>query len=65
MELTRGGPGSYLVRLNKFEVHAEAHTLCDGGLLVQLDGNSHVVYAEEEAAGTRALIDGRTCLLQV
>lgn len=34
-------------------------------LLVQLDGNSHVVYAEEEAAGTRLLIDGRTCLLQV
>lgn len=34
-------------------------------LVVQLDGNSHVVYAEEEAAGTRLLIDGRTCLLQV
>ena len=31
----------------------------------QLDGNSHVIYAEEEAAGTRLLIDGRTCLLQV
>ncbi|KAG0579665.1 hypothetical protein KC19_4G115000 [Ceratodon purpureus] len=64
MELTKGGPGSYLLRLNKSEVHAEAHTLRDGGLLVQLDGNSHVVYAEEEAAGTRLLIDGRTCLLQ-
>ncbi|KAF8377274.1 hypothetical protein HHK36_030649 [Tetracentron sinense] len=34
-----------------------------GGALV-LDGNSHVIYAEEEAAGTRLLIDGRTCLLQ-
>ena len=32
--------------------------------LLQLDGNSHVIYAEEEAAGTRLLIDGRTCLLQ-
>lgn len=31
----------------------------------QLDGNSHIIYAEEEAAGTRLLIDGRTCLLQV
>ena len=65
MELTKGGPGSYLLRLNKSEVYAEAHTLRDGGLLVQLDGNSHVVYAEEEPAGTRLLIDGRTCLLQV
>ena len=34
-------------------------------LVLQLDGNSHVVYEEEEAAGTRLLIDGRTCLLQV
>ncbi|KAF1893158.1 hypothetical protein Lal_00001593 [Lupinus albus] len=31
---------------------------------LQLDGNSHIIYAEEEAAGTRLLIDGRTCLLQ-
>lgn len=34
-------------------------------IVLQLDGNSHVIYAEEEAAGTRLLIDGRTCLLQV
>lgn len=32
---------------------------------VQLDGNSHVIYAQEEAAGSRLLINGRTCLLQV
>ena len=31
----------------------------------QLDGNSHVVYGEEEAAGTRLLIGGKPCLLQV
>jgi biotin carboxyl carrier protein len=64
VESIQGGPGRYLLRLNKSEIHAETHTLRDGGLLVQLDGNSHVVYAEEEAAGTRLLIDGRTCLLQ-
>ncbi|KAF9682552.1 hypothetical protein SADUNF_Sadunf05G0120800 [Salix dunnii] len=34
------------------------------GIKYTLDGNSHVIYAEEEAAGTRLLIDGRTCLLQ-
>jgi hypothetical protein len=34
-------------------------------LTLQLDGNSHVIYAETEAAGTRLLINGRTCLLQV
>ncbi|KAI7999298.1 Acetyl-CoA carboxylase 1 [Camellia lanceoleosa] len=35
------------------------------GSKYKLDGNSHVIYAEEEAAGTRLLIDGRTCLLQM
>ncbi|KAK6131147.1 hypothetical protein DH2020_035109 [Rehmannia glutinosa] len=74
--MVRGGPGSYKLRMNHSEIEAEIHTLRDGGLLMQarslfvyapnkiLDGNSHVIYAEEEAAGTRLLIDGRTCLLQ-
>ncbi|XP_052203206.1 acetyl-CoA carboxylase 1-like [Diospyros lotus] len=64
INITRGGPGSYRLRMNESEIEAEIHTLRDGGLLMQLDGNSHVIYAEEEAAGTRLLIDGRTCLLQ-
>ncbi|XP_071925426.1 acetyl-CoA carboxylase 1-like isoform X1 [Coffea arabica] len=64
ISMVRGGPGSYKLRMNESEIEAEIHTLRDGGLLMQLDGNSHVIYAEEEAAGTRLLIDGRTCLLQ-
>ncbi|XP_057531974.1 acetyl-CoA carboxylase 1-like [Amaranthus tricolor] len=64
IEMIRGGPGSYKLLLNGSVIEAEIHTLRDGGLLMQLDGNSHVIYAEEEAAGTRLLIDGRTCLLQ-
>ncbi|KAL5559057.1 hypothetical protein UlMin_035268 [Ulmus minor] len=64
LDMVRGGPGSYKLKMNESEVEAEIHTLRDGGLLMQLDGNSHVIYAEEEAAGTRLLIDGRTCLLQ-
>ncbi|KAJ4950118.1 hypothetical protein NE237_026950 [Protea cynaroides] len=64
IEMVRGGPGNYRLRMNQSEIEAEIHTLRDGGLLMQLDGNSHVIYAEEEAAGTRLLIDGRTCLLQ-
>ncbi|KAK9270500.1 hypothetical protein L1049_026080 [Liquidambar formosana] len=64
VEMARGGPGSYRLRMNQSDIEAEIHTLRDGGLLMQLDGNSHVIYAEEEAAGTRLLIDGRTCLLQ-
>ncbi|KAJ7965672.1 Acetyl CoA carboxylase [Quillaja saponaria] len=64
IEMVRRGPGSYRLRMNESEIDAEIHTLRDGGLLMQLDGNSHVIYAEEEAAGSRLLIDGRTCLLQ-
>ncbi|KAK9983391.1 hypothetical protein SO802_032916 [Lithocarpus litseifolius] len=64
IDMVRGGLGSYRLRMNDSEIEAEIHTLRDGGLLMQLDGNSHVIYAEEEAAGTRLLIDGRTCLLQ-
>ncbi|ERM94222.1 hypothetical protein AMTR_s00010p00206450 [Amborella trichopoda] len=64
IEIVKGGPGSYRLKINQSEIEAEIHTLRDGGLLMQLDGNSHVIYAEEEAAGTRLLIDGRTCLLQ-
>ncbi|XP_011006151.1 PREDICTED: acetyl-CoA carboxylase 1-like [Populus euphratica] len=64
IDMVREGPGSYRLRMNESEIEVEIHTLRDGGLLMQLDGNSHVIYAEEEAAGTRLLIDGRTCLLQ-
>ena len=63
--VTKKGPHSYRLQLNASQVDGEVHTLRDGGLLMQFDGNSHVVYAEEEANGTRLLIDGRTCLLQV
>ncbi|KAI8023205.1 Acetyl-CoA carboxylase 1 [Camellia lanceoleosa] len=65
IDMVRGGPGSYRLKMNQSEIEAEIHTLRDGGLLMQLDRNSHVIYAEEEAAGTRLLIEGRTCLLQV
>ncbi|XP_078444869.1 acetyl-CoA carboxylase 1-like [Wolffia australiana] len=64
IDLVRGGHRSYKLKMNGSEVEAEIHTLRDGGLLMQLDGNSHVIYAEEEASGTRLLINGRTCLLE-
>ncbi|KAK1441623.1 hypothetical protein QVD17_07665 [Tagetes erecta] len=64
IDMVKRGPGSYRLKMNQSEIDAEIHTLRDGGLLMQLDGKSHIIYAEEEAAGTRLLIDGRTCLLQ-
>ncbi|URE13169.1 acetyl-CoA carboxylase [Musa troglodytarum] len=35
IEMVRGGPGSYKLRMNGSEVEAEIHTLRDGGLLMQ------------------------------
>nr|CAC19875.1 acetyl-CoA carboxylase [Brassica napus] len=64
VDVVRSGSGSYKLRMNNSEVAAEIHTLRDGGLLMQLDGKSHVIYAQEETSGTRLLIDGKTCLLQ-
>ncbi|KAL9247543.1 hypothetical protein vseg_020966 [Gypsophila vaccaria] len=64
VELMWGGSGRYTLTLNGSEIEAEVHTLRDGGLLMQLDGKSHVIHAEEEASGTRLLIDGRACLLE-
>ncbi|KAG5391557.1 hypothetical protein IGI04_021520 [Brassica rapa subsp. trilocularis] len=64
IDVVRSGSGSYKLRMNNSEVAAEIHTLRDGGLLMQLDGKSHVIYAQEETSGTRLLIDGKTCLLQ-
>uniref|UniRef100_A0A0E0EX18 Uncharacterized protein n=1 Tax=Oryza meridionalis TaxID=40149 RepID=A0A0E0EX18_9ORYZ len=64
IEIVRGGPHSYKLRMNGSEIGAEMHSLLDGGLLIQLDGSSHVIYAQREAAGTRLLINGKSCLLQ-
>ncbi|XP_062225261.1 acetyl-CoA carboxylase 2 isoform X2 [Phragmites australis] len=64
VQTERTGHGSYRLKMNGSVIEANVKTLCDGGLLMQLDGNSHVIYAEEEAAGTRLLIDGKTCLLE-
>lgn len=33
--MSRGGPGSYRLKMNESEIKAEIHTLRDGGLLMQ------------------------------
>lgn len=48
---------------NTTKVDVVARKLNDGGLLIQVDGQSHVVHAEEEPVGTRLSIGTQTCLL--
>lgn len=63
VEVSRTGPQSLSMRLNGSTLDVVARELNDGGLLIQLDGVSHVVHAEEEPSGTRLLIGTSTCLL--
>ncbi|CAL8465869.1 g5405 [Coccomyxa elongata] len=63
VKVSRRGPQSFRVFLGSSHVDVVARKLNDGGLLVQVDGQSHVVHSEEEALGTRLTIDSLTCLM--
>jgi acetyl-CoA carboxylase/biotin carboxylase 1 len=63
VEVTKAGPQMLSLRLNGSSIDIVSRKLNDGGLLIQLDGVSHVVHAEEEPSGTRLTIDTSTCLL--
>lgn len=76
LRVTRAGVSTFRVRLQSpdgggvgsvgseddHSVVAEVRNLADGGVLVLMDGRSHVCYAREEPAGMRLSIDGRTVL---
>ena len=63
VEVQRTGPQNLSLRLNGTAVDIVVRELNDGGLLIQLDGTSHVVHSEEEPSGTRLLIGSSTCML--
>ncbi len=45
-------------------VDVVARKLGDGGYLLQVDGESHVMHTEEEALGTRLVMDTLSCLIE-
>lgn len=63
-EVTRRGRNLYRVSLLGTHVDAAFKGLGDGGLLVQVDGRSHILHWEEEPTSTRMLIDSRTAFLK-
>ena len=63
VRVVRTGPQTLTLHLGGSSVAVVARKLNDGGLLIQLDGFSHVIHAEEEPAGTRLSIGTQTCLL--
>ncbi|TXG53764.1 hypothetical protein EZV62_019020 [Acer yangbiense] len=42
IDMVRGGQGSYRSRMNESGIEAEIHTLCDGGLLMQVHNDDEV-----------------------
>jgi acetyl-CoA carboxylase/biotin carboxylase 1 len=64
IEVAKVGPQTYKVSLNGSSIFVVARALRDGGLLMQLDGKSHVVHAEEQPLGTRLLIGQKTCMIE-
>jgi len=63
VKVSRTGPQAFRLTLNSTSVGVVARRLNDGGLLVQVDGEAHVVHWEDEAMGTRLVIDSATALL--
>ncbi|RUP43011.1 acetyl-CoA carboxylase, partial [Jimgerdemannia flammicorona] len=61
---TRSAPDTYTLYLNGSKTQIAVRSLSDGGLLVLLDGKSHTTYSREEVAGTRLMVDGKTCQLE-
>ncbi|KAA0173957.1 hypothetical protein FNF27_04518 [Cafeteria roenbergensis] len=62
MQVAQAGENLIVVSCNGVYVMVEARALSDGGLLVLLNGRSHVVYWKEEATGLRVALDGATCV---
>lgn len=63
IKLKRQGHAYYRVELNGSWIDCVARSQADGGILLQLDGQKHVIYSEKEAMGVRLSIDSWTCLL--
>lgn len=62
--VTQSAAQSYTLFINGSFVDVNARSLSDGGLLIQLNGRSHVTYAKEDVASTRLVVDGKTCVLE-
>ena len=56
-------PNVYRVFVNDSSVLVSAIGMSDESLLIQIGGKSYITFAKEDAANTRLIINGKTCLL--
>lgn len=64
IEVGMTGPESVFVKMGDSTIYANVRTLPDSGMLIQLDGNSHVSYIKDDPLGTLLEVDGKTCTLE-
>lgn len=65
LKCMRTGTTSWAVSLRGKEgnsVQVEIRPLGDGGLLILLNGKSHICYGSETVSGMKLMLDSRTCL---
>ncbi|KAJ3097342.1 acetyl-coenzyme-A carboxylase [Phlyctochytrium bullatum] len=60
------GPRTYVLTCSSdgVKVIVDAKKLADGGLLLLIDGKTHLVYAKDEPHATFMTLDGKSCLLE-
>ncbi|KAL2915487.1 acetyl-coenzyme-A carboxylase [Polyrhizophydium stewartii] len=64
MHVAIAGPEDYVVSTNSSSVNVHGKPLADGGMLILVDGHSHLTYTKEESHLTQLILDGKTCLLE-
>jgi len=64
VNVSKSGPHSYFLVMNGTYKEVEVHRMSDSGLLLSLDGSSHVTYIKEEVDGYRVVIGNQTCVFE-
>ncbi|KAJ3240403.1 acetyl-coenzyme-A carboxylase [Chytriomyces hyalinus] len=58
------GPNTFVLSINGSSVTVDFKALTDEGLLLLVDGKTHLVYAKEEPQALYMTLDGKSCLLE-
>ncbi|XP_053202232.1 acetyl-CoA carboxylase-like isoform X2 [Panonychus citri] len=62
VNVAKSGPNSYFLVLNDSFKEVEFHQMSDSGLLLSVDGSSHVTYMKEEIDQYRVIVANQTCV---
>ena len=63
-EVKKAAHDRYIIQINDSNCEIRVYELSDGGLLMSLDGKSHIIYWKDEVSSTRISVDSMTALLE-